>query len=435
MHGKKIIKIHEKEIKKYRDEYYKNIIFNSKNTTYSNPVLVFIVPLTISLITLLLCRCTIIGYIISIVELIIINLLIYLLYTSRIERNKYLEIIKKYGYTSIEDYEKKLKEYITGPNGYYNNLLLELIEKYNINSSTKRIQTIKGEEYYIWSNKSKDKIYLLNTRCNKKPEIKIIQISDIRYYRSDSQNKSVLLKTNNDIFNFKEEYITIFNEMIKGKRLEDLKKFEPGTYIDDFEIYMHKVKKSLQADNTKKREQYETSIQNSIYTLLAIILLIIISTILPKISSITNIINIILIILLNISINGILNNIVKKNIKKDKEVIQEINCDPDCVERFNELKYALGIKNTYDKVYTKEGAEYLTWVANGYFHVFLNLIYFNSVYMSVKTSDIKFYKTDYNSCEIKLKDKTLEFTKEAANIFSKILPNKDYDWIKKMQNK
>ena len=112
------------------------------------------------------------------ITLISLNLLIYFLFTSRIDKNEYLEAIRKYGYRSIEDYERKLKKYISGPEGYYNTLLLDLIEKYNINSSTKVIRTTNNEEYFIWSNKNKDKIYLLNTQINHKPEAKIISVSN-----------------------------------------------------------------------------------------------------------------------------------------------------------------------------------------------------------------------------------------------------------------
>ena len=312
---------------------------------------------------------------------------------------------------------------------------MDLIEKYNINSSTKRIQTIKNEEYYIWSNKNKDKIYLLNTYPNQKPEAIIIPISNIRYFRVDQNTQNVIFKTDNKIYTFKPDTIIYFNELIKEKRLENIKKFEPGIYIDDYEIYMHKVKKNLEKDNSIKKEKRDASLNNTVYLLIAIAIIIVITHIIPSISNITNIINILLIILLNLSVNGILNNQVKETKKADNEIIRELNNNPEHIEVFKELKYVLGIKDTYDKVYTKEGAEYITWVANGYFHVFLNLIYFNSVYMAVKTSDVKYFKEDYNSCDIKLKDKTLEFTKQAKIVFDKILPNKDYNWIKSYQNK
>lgn len=434
MNNKRFIKLYEKEIKYYREEYYKNIIFNNK-ITYSNPVITFLIPLIIGALILIILNFTIISYILSIITLILSNIFIHLIYTSQITKNEYLEAIKKYGYHSIEEYEKKIRDFITGPNGYYNQLVLDLIEKHNINSSTKKIRTIKNEEYYIWTSKNKDKIYLLNTYCNQKPEIKNIPISSIRYFRVEPITNHVILKTDNDIYTFKEETVTLFNELIKNKRLENLKTFEPAVHINDYEIYMHKVKKNLEKDYTKKRENYHQAIHNSVYYIVGIAVLVAISTFFPAISNIVNVINCLLIILLNLSITKALNNKVDDNIKTDTETIKELNHNPENIEVFNELKHVLGISNSYDKVYTKEGAEYITWVANGYFHVFLNLIYFNTVYMAVKTSDVRYFRVDQNSCDIKLKDKTLEFTKEAKFVFTKLLPNKDYDWIKSYQNK
>lgn len=434
MNNKRFIKLYEKEIKYYREEYYKNIIFNNK-ITYSNPVITFLIPLIIGALILIILNFTIISYILSIITLILSNIFIHLIYTSQITKNEYLEAIKKYGYHSIEEYEKKIRDFITGPNGYYNQLILDLIEKHNINSSTKKIRTIKNEEYYIWTSKNKDKIYLLNTYCNQKPEIKTIPISSLRYFRVEPITNHVILKTDNNIYTFKEETVTLFNELIKNKRLENLKTFEPAVHINDYEIYMHKVKKNLEKDYTKKRENYHQAIHNSVYYIVGIAVLVAISTFFPVISNIVNIINCLLIILLNLSITKALNNKVDDNIKTDTETIKELNHNPENIEVFNELKHVLGVSNSYDKVYTKEGAEYITWVANGYFHVFLNLIYFNTVYMAVKTSDVRYFRADQNSCDIKLKDKTLEFTKEAKFVFTKLLPNKDYDWIKSYQNK
>ena len=192
MNAKKFIKIYEREIKEYRDEYYRNIILNNNKTSNTYPVLTFLIPLVISALILVLSEFTILSYIISIITLISLNLLIYFLFTSRIDKNEYLEVIRKYGYRSIEDYERKLKKFISGPEGYYNTLLLDLIEKYNINSSTKVIKTTNNEEYFIWSNKNKDKIYLLNTQINHKPEAKIISVSNIRYFRVDPNNQNVI---------------------------------------------------------------------------------------------------------------------------------------------------------------------------------------------------------------------------------------------------
>lgn len=435
MKDKRFIKLYEKEICHYRDEYYKNIILNNSKTACSNTFISFMIPLIVSIVILIICRFSIYSYILSIFLLLIVNIIVYAIYTSRIEKNNYLDAIKKYGYHNIEEYERKIREIITGPDGYYNNLLLDLVEKYNLNSSTKKIKTIKNEEYYIWTSKNKDKIYLLNTYCSNKPEVKIIPLANIRYFRVETITNHVILKTDCDIYTFKEETVNIFNEMFKNKRLENIKTFDPGLYINDYEIYMHKVRKNLNKDYAKKKELYNSYIHNVIYLVVIIFIISLISMFLPVIVSITNIINCCLIILLNFSFIGVLNNRVEENIKSDVDVIRELNNDPTNIEIFNELKHVLGVSDSYDKVYTREGAEYITWVANGYFHVFLNMIYFNAVYMAVKTIDVRYFRQNDNSCDLKLKDKTLEFTKEARFIFNKILPNKDYDWIKSYQNK
>ena len=141
------------------------------------------------------------------------------------------------------------------------------------------------------------------------------------------------------------------------------------------------------------------------------------------------IINIVLLIITSTQLFNALSIKLSKG-KSEREYLKELNNNPEIIARFEELKYVLGINNKYDRVYTKEGAEYITWLANGYFHVFLNLIYFNVVYMVVKMSDVTYYKKEKNECIIKLKNRTLTFKPEAEQVFKKILPNKDYNWLK-----
>ena len=70
MNAKKFIKIYEREIKEYRDEYYRNIILNNNKTSNTYPVLTFLIPLVISALILVLSEFTILSYIISIITLI-----------------------------------------------------------------------------------------------------------------------------------------------------------------------------------------------------------------------------------------------------------------------------------------------------------------------------------------------------------------------------
>lgn len=434
--NKKFIEKYEKEIKGYRDNYYRNIINKSQNPKQYPTITFYIIPIIIAILILLLLGFNIQGYIVSFLSIIISNYIIKCLSkTFKLEQsNEYLEAINRCGYFSIEEYEKKINEIITGPNGYYQETLNKLIEKYKIDEQTRRVTTIKGEEYYYWTSKNRDKIMLLNTKANQKPEIKTIVIGNIRYFRIDPYKKALILNTSSDIYYFKENTLDIFNELLKEKRLENIKTFTPGTYIDDFEIYIHNIR-SEENKLKQKNEDKITIYVNSIVVLsICLALIVAFLIIIDNFHFILNTIAIILEIAISIKLRGAL-NIEKRITKTDIEYIKELNSNPENYERFEELKYVLGIKPTYDRIYTQEGAEYITWLSNGYFHVFLNLIYFNAVYMSVKLNDVKYYKTDKNECSVKLKDKTLVFTKDAEKVFKKILPNKDYYWLKGYQNK
>ena len=43
--------------------------------------------------------------------------------------------------------------------------------------------SVRNDEYYIWMNSKCDKLYLLGTHSNVKPEVVTIKMGDIRYYR------------------------------------------------------------------------------------------------------------------------------------------------------------------------------------------------------------------------------------------------------------
>ena len=122
---------------------------------------------------------------------------------------------------------------------------------------------------------------------------------------------------------------------------------------------------------------------------------------------------------------------IKNNtMKSDKDYILYLNNNKDCQDKFAELKLALNIPNEVQKIYSDEGAEFLTWNNEGYFHLFLNLIYFDVIYLSVKIADVDYYKIEDNYCILKIKGKKYSFTKEAEDKFSKLLPNKEYNWVK-----
>lgn len=433
---KRFINIYEKEIKQYRDKYYKNIIqYSNTNTTYPT-VSFYLLPIIVSILILILLNFSIIGYLVSFLSIIVINYILKIITnTFKMEAiNEYKEQLKKHGYFSIEDYENQIKKIITGPGGYYETLQQELIEKYSINQNTRRITTTSGEEYYLWTNSTRDKIQLLNTRTTQKPEIKTIALADVRYFRIDHNKKSIIINTSKEDYFFKEDNLNIINEIMKEKRLENIKSFTPSIYIDDFEIYMHSLKTEEEKINQEKIKEISATTNIIIACVICLIILVAITNIIEKYQVILHAANILSLTIISSKLRKVLSIKVNKN-KGDIEYINELNTNQECIERFEELKYVLGISNSYDRIYSKEGAEYLTWIANGYFHVFLNVIYFNVVYMSIKVSDVAYYKVENKICEIKLKDKKLEFTSDAENAFKKILPNKDYYWLKGYQNK
>lgn len=433
---KRFINIYEKEIKQYRDKYYKNIIqYSNTNTTYPT-VSFYLLPIIVSILILILLNFSIIGYLVSFLSIIVINYILKIITnTFKMEAiNEYKERLKKHGYFSIEDYENQIKKIITGPGGYYETLQQELIEKYSINQNTRRITTTSGEEYYLWTNTTRDKIYLLNTRTTQKPEIKTIALADVRYFRIDHNKKSIIINTSKEDYFFKEDNLNIINEIMKEKRLENIKSFTPSIYIDDFEIYMHSLKTEEEKINQEKIKEISATTNIIIACVICLIIFVAITNIIEKYQVILHAANILSLTIISSKLRKVLSIKVNKN-KGDIEYINELNTNQECIERFEELKYVLGISNSYDRIYSKEGAEYLTWIANGYFHVFLNVIYFNVVYMSIKVSDVAYYKVENKICEIKLKDKKLEFTSDAENAFKKILPNKDYYWLKGYQNK
>ena len=422
---KRFINIYEKEIKQYRDKYYKNIIqYSNTNTTY--PIVSFyLLPIIVSILILILLNFSIIGYLVSFLSIIVINYILKIITnTFKMEAiNEYKERLKKHGYFSIEDYENQIKK-----------LQQELIEKYSINQNTRRITTTSGEEYYLWTNSTRDKIQLLNTRTTQKPEIKTIALADVRYFRIDHNKKSIIINTSKEDYFFKEDNLNIINEIMKEKRLENIKSFTPSIYIDDFEIYMHSLKTEEEKINQEKIKEISATTNIIIACVICLIIFVAITNIIEKYQVILHAANILSLTIISSKLRKVLSIKVNKN-KGDIEYINELNTNQECIERFEELKYVLGISNSYDRIYSKEGAEYLTWIANGYFHVFLNVIYFNVVYMSIKVSDVAYYKVENKICEIKLKDKKLEFTSDAENAFKKILPNKDYYWLKGYQNK
>ena len=410
----KFVRIHENEIKYYRDNYYQNLTLKNNKYRHTFPVLTFLIPLIISQLILIHYKFSISAYIISIALLVTINILICFLFTLRVTKNKYLEAIQKYGYRNIEEYEKKVKKNITGPEGYYHNILLDYIEKYNINSSTKRITTTKNEEYYIWT--KKNKLYMLSTHSYKKPEIIAIPKENIRYYRIDETNQRVVLKTKENIFTFKEKYSNILDELLKEKNIENNQNIEPTTHINDYELYMHKNKKRINDRLKYHKEKLEKNIYKTAYYIATIVILIILTLIIPRISNITNTINCLIIILLNISINKILKHITPKKIDLNRLILT----NPEITTSFEELKHCLGVKKGYSSIYSIDNNEYIIWTSNKYIHLFQNTINYNCFYISVKKTDVKLLEST-STCPVKFKNKKIEFKISTKKVINKLL--------------
>ena len=428
---KKFIETYENKIKKYRQEYYNNILKEKNILSKSLYLIFFFTPFLISIITLIIGNFNITSHIIALFLIILSHIIIKIVINmfSLEDTNSYIREIRKLGYLSLEDYEDKVKKYILGPNGYYNDLKNELMTKYNISNETRKIQFLNGDIYFIWSSQNLNKIYLLNTKNNVKPEVKEIRTSGIRYFRCDYQNNFIVLKTEQEDYYLKMNALDILNEMIKEKKYENIVGYDAEVFINDFELYMHKIKYDIKETIDQNDKSISSSLTYSISSIIILIFLITLKSFLKKYIIFFNLIEILIIFILNYNLH-ILIFTKKINYKDDSLYIDKINQLPRCKNSFEEMKIALGIKNSYDKIYTKDKICYLTWIANGYFHLFLNVIYFNVVYISVKVKDVIYYRLKDDECIIKLKDKTLYFDKSAINTFNKILPNKDYEWLK-----
>lgn len=433
----KFIRSYETRIKNYRDEYYRNIAKQGLlNTTRNTQELAYdILPLLIGIIFILLFNFSIKGTIISLIIIFIGNLVITTYRKIKhINYSNYKNELRKIGYFNIQDYEDKVKKYITGPNGYYKNELDKILSENNqtIDTVDKILDSI-GNQNFIWTDSDEDTLNIVNSSLNSRPKLKKIRYVHIRYYRLDKNTNRVILKTDIEKLTFNRESIQTFDKIIKEKKFESKMQFDPVDYINDFELFMHNIKRDLDVEvsnNQENKKEAQTElINNSVILTIGLV----IAIVAPKYKLISSLIILISLISFNKNIREFL-TFQNKRLKTEEEYINYLNNNIDCINEFNELKLSLNIPANAYKVYSPEGACYLTWVANGYFHIFLNLIYFNTVYMVVKNKDVEYYQVTKNECIVKLKDKKLCFTKECEEVFKRILPNKDYDWIKGITN-
>ncbi len=429
----RFVREYELRIRKYRDDYYRQIskmgLTNTKLN--SSEILYNLFPFFCAALIILLAKATIASIIVGTFVIIIMNAGIYLYKkVNHIELNSYEKAIRKIGYHSISEYEKALDEIITGENGVYHKELNEILDKYGLKEDEINIAIdTDGNKNYVWYDDEDDELCIVNASLNVKPHLNCLKLGYIRYYRLDKISNHVILKTDIDEFIYRKEALPIFDKLIKEKKYDSHKKIDIEEYIDDFEIYMHRMKDSTTIDASNNKLVKETVQSNIMISIIFIVLFTSLITIFPSQTTIFTLCILVSELILNKYVLDYLSiEVISAN--TDDEYINYLNNNQECIERFRELKLALGIPYDAEPVQSPEGACYLVWVANGYFHVFLNLIYFNVVYIVVKTRDVEYYKVDKDECLVKIPDKTLCFTKDAEKTLAKILPNKDYNWIK-----
>ena len=337
--------------------------------------------------------------------------------------NDYLSLLKRNGFNSIEEYENIFKNSIFGEGKYADSLLKHYIDEYKIDNDTVVVTDMDKKKYYMWCDQNY--LYLLNTLPDDVSLLKKIRLNDVYYFRKTKI--STIIKCSMDVISLDIFAFDKINALLPEKKFENLTAFEPDKYISDYELYMHRFGEIF------TNEGYLNT-SNLVFKLF---LLVALSVVVYLINLFFGIINIFVCKLVIIGLVCIINYIGVKTTDfcsrgriTNDEIIDKAKKDVKVNEMFRELKVSLGVYDDYDKVYTNDNACYVCWVKNGYFHVFLDEIYFNSVYMVINLNDVEYYYLKDNEVLLKTKLKTLSFRKDAKPLFDKILPNKDYEWLK-----
>lgn len=433
---KKFINDYETKIKKLRDRYYEKV--NSKefkDTTFTPNYNAISITITLIVCTLMLVFFHgIIGDIITLIIATLSTIITRFIIKEddNLQNNDFIRAIRKCGYLSIEAYDEKLKEYVTGPCGVYKKELEDLKDIYNINQETDVLYAQNNDRYFAWRNKEKNTINFLNTKITEKPEVISFHQDRVRYYRFDKTQKLVILKTDTEDYYFLPRSLEEIEELFPGKDFHSSKSYEPEEYINDFENYIEKVKKEIESKE-KSCSKKKLIARNSAIAIATIMLTcIIIESLIPKLMVATIIIPIISLIPYTFNLSRFFREYFRIP-KNEYEIIKTINNDRKNINRFNELKVSLAIDNTSQVVYTKEGTQYLTWVRNGYFHLFQNMINYDVVYLVVKIDDVEYFKPEETACTVKLKNKKIIFKPCAAEIFENIIPEKNYNIEKNLK--
>lgn len=426
----KFIYIYENFIKTYRDRYYKNI-FNENSKYYFDLRVPFVFILFIvSVFFFYVTKFDLfVIFLLFLFDTFMIITLNGFLNIYSLKQNKSFEkIIKRYGYSSILEYEKDLKLYISGNKGFYNELLNSLMNKYDISDDTLKVTDVDGDVFYIWLSNDSDTLYMLNTNLYNRPKVKKYNVSDIRYFRKDSKNDRVVFYYLTEILLFETKSLKVFKYLLEDKYYNNISVYDPEVFVSDYENYMgirKKVSKKLYSKRINKSFKY---LRFSIMFIIFFILLIITRNYV----SIKYLIDVLicLVFLLYLFFFYKVDVLEEKN---DDEYLNDI-IDNESKIYFEEFKFALGIKNKYDLVFNLNNDPYLVWYSNGYFHLFLNKPTYNVIYMVINKKNVLYYKLDGKVCLLKTNVKTFVFRKDAKQVFDKILIKKDYETVKKLTN-
>ncbi len=430
MSNDKFIQNYENNVKKARKHFLKDKDSNKINRTNIS-FLISLIPILLSLLTLLLFSYNFIILIVALILLIASSTIIALLKKNfNLEENEYLFEIRKQGFFSVKAYENKLYKLVFSDKGYYKEIMQDLINEYKITKDKAYfIEDLRKNTYLVYNNEEKQEILIINDNLKDTPKVNRIALEHIRYYRDDAINNRVILKTDNDELYYTPKSKEVFDAIFPKKEINEIEEYNPKLYINDFERFMNRIKRK-ENDKKEKALSLKNKYLKVINTLVLLeIMFIILAYIYKDFSLPINIIYTVVLVALSIYLY-LFYSIKNIYIKNDKEYIEYLNSDKDNQDRFKELKLALKIPDKVEKIYSDEGAEFLVWNNAGYFHLFLNLIYFNTIYIVVKITDIEYYKKEKDYCELKLKDNTFKFEENSIKVLAKLLPNKDYDWIK-----
>lgn len=431
------IKNYEKYVYQARKEYYENITIYNKGYSLKNIVVFF--PYIAAIVAAFLLFTNgfhLEGIITAGLCIVVVNLIIKIIerFMKLEDLSNYENAIRRLGYFNIDSYEIRLRFFVTGKFGLYTKQLEEYKRQYDLNENSKTVMDINGNLFYIFLDSKMDKIIFLPATTNLKPKLDIIKYGSIRYYRVDLYKQMVILKTNNNEYFFKMSALPIFKSVIEDKDFNNLHSFHPEDYISDFELYMHRVKSDLNKKSNINKEITFTSTIKMIILSFIIAICYIVSLKLNKYLLLLHAVMLVSMFLISLSFYTFI-HYISSGIYSDDDYLKYFKHDKNVLERFQELKVSLNIFDKYDTIYNLEGTPYLTWYCNGYFHLFLNIPYFNVVYMVINPKTINYYRVEGNECVIKMGEQSLVFKRSAYKVLAKVLPNKDYEWLRKIEKR